>query len=92
MLAFSAPGLALSWRRVDKVVGRDVELGDVVLGEGSPVRVRVVEAEGGGPVEGAGVHVWAEKDGQALPTTYFNKTGREGTVELPAMEPGVLVV
>ena len=92
MLAFSAPGLALSWRRVDKVVGRDVELGDVVLGEGSPVRVRVVEAEGGGPVEGAGVHVWAEKDGQALPTTYFNRTGREGTVELPAMEPGVLVV
>ncbi|HSP80143.1 MAG TPA: carboxypeptidase-like regulatory domain-containing protein, partial [Myxococcaceae bacterium] len=86
MLRFIAPGRAVTWRRAD-MAGRDVELGDVVLEEGGPVRVQVVEAEGGGPVERAQVQVWAEEDGQWFQTGIAEQTGQDGTVRLPAMEP-----
>jgi protocatechuate 3,4-dioxygenase beta subunit len=53
LLAFAAPGLAGTVRRVPVRKGVDVELGEVVLKPGRSVRVRVVDADTAEPVVGA---------------------------------------
>lgn len=50
LLAFAAPELAGTIRRVRVSPGETVDLGDVVLGLGRPVRVRVVDAQDKKPV------------------------------------------
>ena len=59
VLAFAASGLAGTVRRVQGRVGQDVELGEVVLGPGRQVRVRVVDAATSEPVFGATVDLRA---------------------------------
>jgi hypothetical protein len=55
VLAFVAPGLAGTVRKVHVRKGEAVDLGDVVLGAGREVRVRVVAAETSQPLVGARV-------------------------------------
>lgn len=57
VLAFAARGLAGTVRKVQGREGKDVELGDVVLGHGRRVRVRVVDAATSEPVPTAIVDV-----------------------------------
>lgn len=61
-LAFAAPGLAGTVRKVRGREGEDVELGKVVLSPGRAVRVRVVDAVTSEPVLGATVDVRAPSD------------------------------
>jgi protocatechuate 3,4-dioxygenase beta subunit len=55
VLAFAAPGLAGTVRKVPVRESVDVELGEVVMAPGRPVRVRVVDARTAEPVVGARV-------------------------------------
>ncbi|MGZ3457557.1 MAG: hypothetical protein ACXU86_03530, partial [Archangium sp.] len=64
VLAFAAPGLAGTVRKVRAHEGEDVELGDVVLGHGRQVRVRVVDAATSEPVPGATVDLRDPSDGE----------------------------
>ncbi|PTL77451.1 carboxypeptidase-like regulatory domain-containing protein [Vitiosangium sp. GDMCC 1.1324] len=91
-LTFGAPGLASTVRRAVMEPGRDVELGDVVLQEGRPVRVRVVDAEGGGPVARAGVRLWREEEGRRFFMGVEEATGRDGSLLLPSVESRPLVL
>ncbi len=58
-LAFAAPGLSSTVREVRVRRGVDVDLGDVVLGVGREVRVRVVDARTAEPLVGASVELRA---------------------------------
>lgn len=92
--AFGAEGLATAVRQARMETGKDLDLGDVVLEEGRPVRVRVVEAEGGGPVARAGVFLWKEDGGRSVFTGVAEPTQKDGSVLFPAVElrPMVLEV
>lgn len=61
-LAFAAPGLAGTVRKVQGREGEDVNLGKVVLSRGRAVRVKVVDAVTSEPVLGATVDVREPSD------------------------------
>jgi protocatechuate 3,4-dioxygenase beta subunit len=92
LLTFEAPGLAPTWRQVKLTPGKDVDLGDVVLAEGKPVRVQVVDAEAGGPVERASVLLVDERDSGSSSAGMWSRTGKQGEALLEAVERRPLTV
>jgi protocatechuate 3,4-dioxygenase beta subunit len=92
VLTFEAPGLAPTWRKVKPTPGRDVDLGDVVLAEGRPVRVRVVDAATGGPVGRASVSLVDERDGFSLSAGEWGLTEEDGVLRLESVERRALTV
>ncbi len=107
VLVFSAPGLASTRREVRFQEGVDVDLGEVVLESGREVRLRVVDADTGRPVEGAFVDVRDPADtGAGRDTSLLYPSGApghwerekmrltdgEGVVRLPAVEERPRVV
>jgi protocatechuate 3,4-dioxygenase beta subunit len=107
VLAFAAAGVAGTTRVVQAREGEDEDLGDVVLGAGRPVRVRVVDAATGAPLEGAFIDLrdsasedaeedtsllWRVGEDGAYLDLDSNRTRADGTVELPHVEDRALVV
>ncbi len=108
VLVFSAPGLASTVRRLQVREGVGVELGEVVLGPGREVRLRVVDAQDSRPLVGALVDVREPLDAEApmdrsllypdrpgpLELSRTFRTGPDGTVTLPHVEelPRVVLV
>jgi len=107
VLVFTAPGLATTVRRLQVREGVGVDLGEVVMGTGRAVRLRVVDAEGSKPVAGALVDVHQPLDtqatldrsllypyrkGESLERSSLVRTGPDGTVVLPHLEEQPLEV
>lgn len=101
VLVFSAEGLASTRRELRFQEGVDVDMGEVVLEAGREVRLRVVDADTGLPVEGAFVDVRDPADAEAerytsllypypAPAPWEREkmllTGGDGVVRLPSVE------
>ncbi len=98
VLVFTAPGLATTVRRLQVREGVGVELGEVVMGSGREVRLRVVDAETSEPLTGLLVDVlddqqaqersllYPYREDQPLKSSDILRTGPDGTVTLPHVE------
>jgi hypothetical protein len=101
VLLFSAPGLAITPRRLQVREGLDTDMGEVVLEDGREVRLRVVDADTGLPVHDALVDVREPGDTESRMdrSLLYAKpprpghlreelllTAEDGTVRLPHVE------